>query len=219
MKINNNFQLTKYDFLNKLNLPGEMSPELAEFVGIHFGDGCMNISSFTYRLYYSFNARDKEYILYVKDLFYRLFNVTMKVEEVMSKNIISIYFHSKTLCNFFNVSLKVPYSPKKNLLIPEYIKSNKQYLASFLRGLFDTDGCIITQKMRKYSYRLIKICTGIRIFAEDIKFTLKMINIESYICNKKTSYDVVIRRKESFSRFIDIINPKNAKGKNGDAGI
>lgn len=219
MKLNNNFQLNKCDSKKELQLPKEMSKELAEFVGIHFGDGCMHISNFTYRIYYSFNARDKEYVLYVKNLFYSLFNANMKVEERISKNTISLYLHSKALCTFFNVTLNIPYSPKKQLLIPNYIKLNKSYLRSFLRGLFDTDGCITTQKMSKYRYKLIKISTGIHAFAGEIKSALNFLEIKSYISRKKPGYDVTIRRKDSFHRFLNIIKPKNTKGKSGVAGI
>lgn len=223
MKLNNNFQLNRCDRKKELKLPREMSKELAEFIGIHFGDGCMHISNFTYRIYYSFNVRDKEYVFYVKNLFYSLFNANMKLEERISRNTISLYLHSKTLCTFFNTVLKIPFGPKKELSIPDYIRSNEEYLRNFLRGLFDTDGCITVQRMGKYSYRLIKICTTIESFAKEIKQSFNILGIDSYICWKtwknNAAYDVTIRKRDSFNRFIELINPKNNKGKNGDAGI
>jgi intein/homing endonuclease len=217
----NNFQLNKCDIKKGLELPKKMSKELAELVGIHFGDGCMNISNFTYRVYYSFNMRDKEYLLYVKDLFYRLFDVKMSREEIFHKNTTSLYLHSKTLCSFFGTVLGISYGPKKELLIPDYIKSNDEYLRCFLKGLFDTDGCITIQRMGKYSYTLVKISTKHCNFAKDIKNSLILLGIPSFITKKigerndkiLVGYEVVVRNK-SVVKFFEIIgsnNPRNLR--------
>jgi len=202
-----------------------MSEHLAELVGIHFGDGSLQIKPARYyRVYYSFNIRDKTYFLYVKDVFYKIFNINMSTQERIDKNALGLYFHSKSLCTFFNKVLRIPSGPKKELLIPDYIKSNEEYLKSFLRGLFDTDGCVIIQKMGKYQYKLIKISTACKTLAEELKVVYKSLDIKSYICRKtwkdSVVYDVMIRRKDSFYRFMELIKPKNNKGKiNGDTEI
>jgi len=224
MKFDVNFKLSKKDFERRLRFPKEMSKELSELIGIHFGDGYLQIKpSRYYRIYYSFNIRDKAYILYVKNLFYTVFNINMSVEERIDRNSVSLYYHSKSLCTFFNKVLKISYGPKKELSIPVYIKFNKDYLKYFLRGLFDTDGCITIQRMGKYQYKLIKISTVCKIFAEELKTVFKSLEIKSYICRKtwkdSVVYDVTIRNKNSFYRFIELVKPKNNKGKVGTLGF
>ena len=220
MKFDVNFKLGRGDLKRGLTFPKEMSNDLAELIGIHFGDGYLQIKpNRYYRIYHSFNIRDQEYTIHVKNLFYHLFNVNMSVEQRINRNTLSLYLHSKGLCAFFNTILKIPSGPKKALSIPDYIKSNEEFLKCFLRGLFDTDGCIVTQIMGKYRYKLIKICTKIDTFAEEIKTALKSLQIEAYISHKKTGYDITIRKKDSFNRFIGLIGPKNDKGRSGDTGI
>lgn len=215
MKLYNNFQLNKKDIEKGLKLPAEISIAIAEFIGIHFGDGSMsNKGSNKYRIYYSFNLRDIEYAEYVRNLIYSIFNINIKLGKREKKHEVYLYAYSKNLCTFLNTSLQIPYSPKKQLIIPDYIKYNQEYLKSFLKGLFDTDGCIIIQKDGKYSYVLIKITTSIKMFADDIKSALNSLNINSYICIKSNNvgiqevYDIVIRRKESVDRFITFTQPK-----------
>lgn len=225
MKFDTNFKLSKKELNRGLKFPKEFSKDFAELIGIHFGDGHLQIKPGRYyAVSYSFNIRDKQYSLYVKDIFYRLFNINMSMEERINKNAINLYYNSKSLCTFFNKVLQIPSGPKKQLSIPNYIKSNDAYLRCFLRGIFDTDGCITIQKMGKYQYKLIKICTACKTFAEELKIALKSLEINSYICRKtwnhSVGYDVTIRRKDSFCRFLELIKPKNNKGKiNGDAGI
>lgn len=207
------FTLTKLELKNGLKLPDKMCNNLAELMGIHFGDGCMqNKFNNTYKVYYSFNSRDREYVDYVSNLFYSLFNIKLKSEENEKKNTVGLYFYSKTLCTFFNKKLKIPYSPKNNLRIPRHIFNNKTHLAFFIRGLFDTDGCNTIQRTGKYRYLLIKITTKLRYFAEDIKFALSYLDIKSYICNKGDSYEVVVRNKDSLKKFMAVIKSKNKKG-------
>lgn len=220
MKFKHNILLSQKDVEKGLKFPEEMSPEIAEIIGIHFGDGSMGKYKTTYKIRYSFNLRDKLYVDYVSLLFLKVFNVFMKRIEFSNTHCIELYCISKSLCTFFNEILLVPYSPKKDLKIPEYIMNNPEYLKSFIRGLFDTDGCFVIQRDGKYSYPMVKICTGSRSFAINIDFALKSLSMQSYISRKKTGYDIVVKRKKSYEMFLSIIKPKNTRGNRyGDAEI
>tara|TARA_Y100000310_G_scaffold146303_2_gene145619 strand:- start:3988 stop:4635 length:648 start_codon:yes stop_codon:yes gene_type:complete len=215
MKFRKNIKLNTNDLKKSLKLPLQMSKELAEFIGIHFGDGYMKRRERgTYDLHYSINLRDIEYANHINTLFYSLFNIKLKMFIIPQKNAIDMYQNSKSLCTFFNQELKIPYSPKKELPIPKFIKSNKTYAQHFIRGIFDTDGCIVVQRDKgKYLYNLIKISTSIKSFADDIKLLLNELGLRCYICRDRTGFDIVIRNKDSFSRFIRLVQPKNNKGK------
>ncbi len=205
--------------VKKVSLPKKMSNEIAEILGIHFGDGhmCKEHKS-TYRLDYSFNSRDEDYAKYVNKLFFGIFNVNMKIHREKNKKAIGLYIHSKVICYFLNQRLGIGYGSKKDLRIPEYIRKNRTYLLMFIRGLFDTDGCFTIQKDKKYEYKLIKFKTKEKNLALDIKDALASLGIRSYICDCKPGYDTVIRNKESYEEFLRIVQPKNKRGKNGDGG-
>lgn len=66
----------------------------------------------------------------------------------------------------------IPSGKKESLPIPQWIKENKTYLTFFIRGLFDTDGCVVLQKFGKYSYVLVKISMKDSNFAKDINWAL-----------------------------------------------
>ncbi len=220
MKLNNTFTPSRKDLIKGLKLPDSMSLELAEIIGIHFGDGCMTHHKTTHRIMYSINSRDASYADYIHSLFLKVFNISMKRIEYPHKNEIELYYMSKNLCLFFNNVLLVPFSPKINLKIPEYIRTNPEYIICFIRGLFDTDGCFTIQRDGKYSYNMIKICTGSKSFAIEIDSALKSLGIQSYICRKKMGFDVVIKRITSYERFVSLIKPKNTRGnRSGDGGI
>jgi len=78
--------------------------------------------------------------------------------------------------------------PELELLSCKDVTTPDNYFNSegeFLRGLFDTDGCVTHQKDKGYFYILIKISTKHKIFADDIKKSLDSLNIHSFICKNK----------------------------------
>ena len=202
----------------KINLPIAMTQNQVEIVGIMFGDGNITIRNNTYVINITFNSKkDLEYIDYIKKLFFDEFQVILKTYTYPNKNAIILYFHSKVLVEYFIDILQIPLSPKKLDHIPTYILSNKLFLKSFIRGVFDTDGCVTFQKQGRYNYILIKICTANNIFAEDIKKALGILKIKSFICFKNSKfgigYDIVVRNKNAdmFINFVGSSNFRNIK--------
>ncbi len=219
------FNLNKIDLINtklgfNLKFPSEMSTGLAELIGIHLGDGSLyKDKKYGYKIcYYGNLKKDSLYMNYISKLFFKLFNIKPKKGTYTKRNLIRLLVHSKKLFFFYKDCLKLPDGTKKNLRIPNYIKNNQNFLISFLRGLFDTDGCVTIQKFRKYKYPLIKISTKHKNFAREISSSLRSLDIPSFITIKKDKenhegFDVVVRNKNT-KKFFEIIgsnNPRNIK--------
>jgi DNA-binding transcriptional regulator WhiA len=217
---------------SKIRQP-RMSCELAEFIGIHYGDGSLYKVKSNYILTYCFNlTEDIDFSNYFYSLFQKLFNIKLHIYCRKNRNSIEFFIRSKRLYNFFKNHLKLPVGKKENLRIPTYIRKNKKFLSSFLQGLFDTDGCVTYQKFGKYSYKLVKICTKCKLFALDIKRSLIKLDVPCFICTKTgirkgkfcTGYDIVVRNN-NINAFIKKIGSKNKRNilklnkKSGDAGI
>ncbi|MFH1978204.1 MAG: LAGLIDADG family homing endonuclease [Candidatus Aenigmatarchaeota archaeon] len=134
--------------------PKRMSKELAEEIGIHLGDGCLSKS----RHYFSVkcNKKEEEYVTeYLVALYKKLYNIDLKIMKLPSVTGFEIY--SKALGEFKNKIIGLPYGNKvERTEVPESIlkTKNKEVYCSFIRGLFDTDGCIY---MRKKRYPIITI--------------------------------------------------------------
>lgn len=193
-----------------------VTSELAELIGIHFGDGSLcKDSNYNYTISYSGNAtKDKEYMGYVSYLLTKQFGVKFERRIDKKRNCITLRIRSKELFYFYKNCLKIPDGKKTNLRIPDYIKRDYNLLKSFLRGLFDTDGCITIQREGKYKYPLIKICTKHKSFAMDILNSLRLLGIPSFLTTKisKTfrGYDIVVRNK-NVKTFFEIIGFNNVR--------
>ncbi|MBT3691133.1 hypothetical protein HOG16_02725 [Candidatus Woesearchaeota archaeon] len=206
----------RWDKKNGLVLPEDRSKELAELVGAIFGDGSMNNSvskGFHLRLYGNLK-KDKVYFEYLGELLKKLFGLrNVKISGHLADNTIRVRVCSRTLCEFLNNELEVPYSPKLDLKIPDWILNQNELFVCFIRGLFDTDGCVVFQKQDKYQYTLIKIAC-LKKLAVELKNKLEEIEIRSYICKKgpnPRNCDLVIRRSDSLNNWIEIIGSNNER--------
>jgi len=226
---------TKLIHRRTLKFPIKMSKELAELIGIHFGDGSLYKDlNHNYTLSYAGNLKkDRDYMNYIDFLFYNLFNTHLHTKIYIKQNSIELRLRSKQLFYFYKQCLKLCDGPKKNLSIPDYIICNKIFLRYFLRGLFDTDGCVVLQRSGKYSYLLIKISTKHHNFAKEIVCGLSMLGIHSFLLRKigrgYASYEAVIRN-DHVDTFFKHVGSKNRRNidkyhlclnikRNGDAAI
>ena len=102
----------------------------------------------------------------------------------------------------------------KNIIIPDLLIEE---VPSYIRGVFDGDGTIYYYKNSKISIPTIRICTGDKLHAENLKNTLKRIDIYSRICCERsknsTFWNVVITRQRDVLRFIEKVGSSHPKKK------
>lgn len=206
------------------------SKELAELMGIIFGDGCITIfkrkdkNSIDYNLTISgHSVEDREYLTsYVSSLIEHIFNVKPKVKYAKTRKAMFLRVVSKPIVLFL-VSRGAQQSPKTNLVPPSWILSNKSYMRFFVRGLMDTDGSLaIKKRYREYPYYpTIKICSKDKSLILPISEYLKSLNFN--VCcyletdnkrgNKihKLSLIILNGKKELFLwlKKIGLSNPKH----------
>lgn len=116
------------------------SKELAEFVGICLGDGCVR----QYQVSITLNTNaDREYIPYVKSLIKKLFP-EVHISHVLKDRggATDIRINSSIVSNFFKAMGIIPHKKK----IPVWIFADKAYRKACVRGLFDTEGSISFKK-------------------------------------------------------------------------
>lgn len=216
--------------IKTIKIPDKINEEIAELVGILFGDGelCKGTNN-SYYLRFSFNSKkERKYASFVNSLLFRNFKIFGKRSTNQKKNCITLQFYSKRLTEYFHDVVGVSYSPKKLEKIPDCIKNDNSLSKAFVRGLFDADGCVTVQKQGKYRYSLVKICSANFPFLCVIKKLILGFGINSFICKKKDrsgnyGFDLVMRNKEA-KRFFGVVgsnNPNNTKKwkQNGAAGI
>ncbi len=134
----------------------KLTSELAEFIGIMFGDGYMNHYSNGH--YFIEIAGHSE-----KDLEYHKKHITPVIKKLFSlkpslvirkdQNTLYTRISSKKVF-FILLDLGFPKGKKEKLTIPAWIRENKIFFLSFIKGLYDTDGSVILRSRGQHSVSL-----------------------------------------------------------------
>lgn len=133
------------------------SKELAEFIGVMLGDGCITPSRKNYRGYKiricGHSENDKNYLLnYINPLSEKLFGVRFDTYYHSSKKSIYLTKSNKNLYyTLLHFGLKSGNKKTNNVKIPDWVFSNREYIKSCIRGLIDTDGSVSPFTNRNYS--------------------------------------------------------------------
>ena len=188
---------------------------LAEIIGIMLGDGCFSEGSRCYQISVSFHKKEKKYLRYVLNLFKQFFPEE-KFHKYELKDQMIIRTYSKKVADvFLKNGLKTGNKTKRDILIPTWIASNKSSVIAFLRGLFDTDGCIY----RKYGkYLQIQMKLANKTLVKDIQKTLDVLGFNPTkvipdFCKmyKVPSWKFYLSRQSEIHKFIKEIGFRNFK--------
>ena len=131
----------------------EIDPFTAELCGIILGDGSMHKTQ--NRITISGSSDDIHYFkLHVIPLFKRCFPVVHpRIIRLKTANALNLEIQNVTIFQFFLQTFGFKRGPKNNARIPEVILADPSLRPHFLRGLFDTDGCLkFSKQARDYSY-------------------------------------------------------------------
>ncbi len=203
---------TGFNTLKKIIFP-KKSKELAELIGIFMGDGHVG----KYQSSITTNSQtDVSHALYVKNLLEKLFNVRANLRFRSDSKACELVVSSKEVSRFLE-SQGMPCGSKirDGVRIPEWIIRNDVFIKAFLRGLFDTDGCVYmdNHKYKNLVYKNIGIAftnyeLSILAFFKD---QLESLGLHP---TQKTKHTVFLRRSKEIQRYFDLVGTSNPKHKN-----
>lgn len=137
----------------------EMSPDLAEVCGIHAGDGYLRNDGKRREFDISGGFEEKDYYdNHVAPLFEKVFGLTVKPRPFNSRSTYGFVIRDKKVIEFMH-SLGFPYGKKTlTVAIPKQIlhSDNFELLYRFIKGVFDTDGCLSFNRKPGKSYTIFK---------------------------------------------------------------
>ncbi|MBU0466174.1 MAG: LAGLIDADG family homing endonuclease [Candidatus Woesearchaeota archaeon] len=209
-------KLSKYDEIKRIKFPNKLTPELAEEIGMHIGDGFLSKRRNEYRLKGNKNNEKDYYKYFIKKLYKTLFNLDINLKEYESTYGFEI--SSKGLWTFKNKILGIPSGKKDDIDLPAIIKVNdKDILTSFIRGVFDTDGCVNFKSgygLKGY-YPRIEITMLSKDLIGSISEILYALGLKPYKHQDKLGYwHITLNGYERFERYNKLIgwhNPKHLR--------
>ncbi len=230
------FDLSKIEFSRNdvkkgLTLPSELTPELAEDLGIMTGDGCLNpCMANDHEILCSGDPKDEldYYANFVCPLKCKLFNISLRPRIINPKrqNEFGIRSWSKAIFSFYRQAFEFPVGNKEcSIGVPNIIvESDKGTRTSFVRGLFDTDGSLTFRKKNSdvYYYPIIKFNTVSSKLFLKVKVLLKSFGFNDIWSGRRLrydlrynrnylTYDIDISGKNNLNNWIKLIGFSNPK--------
>lgn len=174
------------------------SSKFYELSGALFGDGHIKYSNRKYNCYYGITitgdlTEDMDYLLYLQVLINSLIDITPTLKIREKYGVAYLNLDSKEFVNFLVNDCVFPCNREKRTAnIPHLIRNakNLEYLGSFVRGLFDTDGTLFFGKKgcySKYCYPMIELKNRNTALLEDTKVILEKLGFNPHIRNADQS--------------------------------
>lgn len=204
------------------------SGELAEIIGIIMGDGGLYLDRLNkYQITVAFNKKEEHYLKYVKRLFEDHFNykfcISKGKDEFLLRNN-SVFVGDYLIKSGIKCGNKI----NNKVVVPNWISRKEEFLLRFIKGFFDTDGCVY-RKYGKYAQIQIKLGCEETISSISnvlIKLGFKPTRIQKEYCGKFFSWKIYLTRQKEIEKFFKKVKPRNQKHNaryqkiiNGDTGI
>lgn len=184
---------------------------LAELLGIFIGDG--HLSEYQASVVTGLKT-DSKHAYYIATLMKKIFKVSVSIKKRPAYGAIIIVSSSKNVVEL----LAVYGMPKGNKLsndlkIPLWIFRSASYIKMFIRGLFDTDGCVFLDrhniKGKKYSHLGWTITSAADTLLSDVFDGLVSLGYRPTCSSKQNS--VYLRRQSEVRRYFQEIGTSNDK--------
>ncbi|UCD03956.1 MAG: hypothetical protein JSW73_05470 [Candidatus Woesearchaeota archaeon] len=203
----------------------ELTKDLAEFIGICIGDGCISVNkryselsvcgdSIEEREYY-----DKTVIpLFNKTIGKPLLDYKLSGRDYSKNGVYGFKIFNKAVVDYLrNIGLKP--GKKTNIEIPERLMT-ESLIRNVLRGIFDTDGTVYFNKSTsgKHTQPRIKISSTSKNLIFQIKQISEKLGFRPYFKKPYKGkrdlnpvYSLVLYKKEDINRWIKEIGFNNPK--------
>lgn len=187
------------------------SEDMAELLGILFGDGHLS----HYQMSVTTNSEtDKEHIFFVKKLIEKLLGAKVTIRKKLNQKALVAVVSSRDIVVYFKIlGMPVGNKLKNGLQAPSWIFKSPSYRKGFIRGLFDTDGCLYLDshkiKNKKYHYVGWTITSYAGTLRNDVVEILREFGLHPTSTGSQKS--VYLRKQADIIRYFKIIGSHNSK--------
>ena len=186
--------------------------ELAEFIGIVMGDGGISDYQAVVTLH---DTTDLEYGTFVVRLAEKLFGVRPSVYHHAKYAANNIVISRRELVRFLHrTGLPIGNKVRQQFDIPGWIKKSKKLSVACVRGLVDTDGCVIVHRYRVraklYRYKKLSFTSRSRPLQQSVAEILTDLGMHVRIAGYDVRLDSIADMQKYFA-LIGTHNPKHLK--------
>lgn len=190
-------------------LPKNKSVDLAEFVGIMLGDGGITKEQATVTLN---SEADKQYIEYVISLGRKLFRNKPAIVKKKDCKATDLRYSGIRLVNFLiSIGLKRGNKVKQQVDVPDWVQKSNPYKIACLKGLMDTDGCVVvsTHKvgLKRYVYYNPCFANRSRPLLNFVADTLREQGLHPSVAGER----IWLYNKAEIRAYFDLIGSSNAR--------
>ena len=183
-------KLTLPEIKKGIWIPKNISEDLAYLSGILVGDGHIRIrlDKHDYIIKCVGNPKDEKELYHqvIGPCIERVFGFKPIIRYQDQNTTYGFVFRSKNIVLYLTKIIGLVHGKKdQNLGIPFAIKQKPELLIPFIRGLFDTDGCICFKKRYKLypNYPVISLSSQSKKLIQEVSFILKSLGfklVETY---------------------------------------
>jgi len=182
----------------------KQSCELAEFLGMYYGDGSATEQPPVVTISSSY-SEEKEYAAFVSKLLTELFGVEVGIVEHRKANNIQVRIYRVNLVRFLKANVN------REAGIPDWVRNDHSFLISFIRGVMDCESSVYRVEKGKKRIRIELKMTNKKLL-RDIHETLNILGYHTRIYLERNR--LTIARQEEVDRYFKEIgshNPKHMK--------
>ena len=200
---------TGFKLLGSISIP-KNSSALAELLGILAGDGHIDKYQVTVTTH---SETDREHAEYTSKLFTKQFGIPAPIGLKKGYKACVVRVSSKAVCRFLiRKGLVEGHKINSSLCTPDWIKKHRSYRLAFIRGLFDTDGCVFIDKhvIKNKTYQNVGMAFSNRCLPllAEFKETLEWLGLRP---TQKTRFVVFLRREADVKRYFAVVGSSNPK--------
>ncbi|MEK7219392.1 MAG: LAGLIDADG family homing endonuclease [Patescibacteria group bacterium] len=192
----------KKNYLKKrtdVKIPNKYSKDIAEFFGIMLGDG--HVSHF--QVVVSLGNKEEKYAKHVKSLIEKIFKTHVKI-SLRDTGYRDVYLGSVDITSWLLKQGLVNNKVKSQVDVPKWIFNKNDFMRSFLRGFFDTDGSVYKLK---YGIQM-SFCNRSLPILKSLQFMLKKLE---YNPSSISLFNMYLTKRKDVKRFFKEIKPSNPK--------
>ncbi len=186
------------------------SEDLAEFIGIMLGDGCIRNQ---WQVGVSFNQHgDRPYAEFIWKMIKRLFG--LEAAYSIRSSSVDLVVSSTALVAFLQ-ERGFPKGSKRETLtaVPSWVQDTQNIRIVCLRGLMDTDGCVFRHRYRvngkEYSYPKLAFASASPCLVQFVVKSFQMLDLPAYV--HQQGQRVFVYSRKAVVRYFEIVGTHNPR--------